>query len=175
MTLAAFKPTLPSQFPRVNNPFDAQTALTDLAGNTLTSSGYSQVSSAQAIVDLGYGVAEYQWALSISAIDVASTDEVYKLALIGSNDVAFGNGNCELLAYHEYAAAASARVVANKLAPVAATGVVVPDPGSAGSWDTFPFYNYRNGMNFRYVSLYAVLSGTTPSITFISWIGPDSN
>lgn len=175
MTLAAFKPALPSQLPRVNNPFDAQTALTDITGNTLTASGYSQFASAQAIVDLGYGVAEYQWALSISALDVSSTDEVYKLALIGSNDVAFGNGNCDLLAYHEYAAQASARVVANKLAPVAATGVVIPDPGSAGSYDTIPFYNYKNGMNYRYVSLYLVLSGTTPSITFISWISPDSD
>lgn len=174
MTLAAFKPSLPSQFPRINNPFDAQTALTDLAGNTLTASGYSQLSSAQAIVDLGNGNGEYQWALSISAIDVASTDELYKFCLIGSNDIAFGNGNCDLLGYHEYAAAASARVVANKLAPVAATGVVVPDPGSVGSWDTFPFYNYRNGQTFRYVSLYCDISGTTPSVSFISWISPDS-
>ena len=175
MTLAAFKPSLPSQLSRINNPWDAQTALTDLAGNTLTASGYSQFSSAQAIVDLGYGNAEYQWALSISAIDVTSGDELYKFALIGSNDVAFGNGNCDLLGYHEYAAAASARVVANKLAPVATTGVVIPDPNSAGSWDTFPFYNYRNGQTFQYVSLYLVISGTTPSVTFGSWISPDSD
>lgn len=174
MTLASTKPSLPSQFPRINNPFDAQTALTDLAGNTLTASGYSQFASAQAIVDLGYGNAEYQWALSITSLDVASGDELYKFCLIGSNDVAFGNGNCELLGYHEYAAAASARVVATKLAEVSATGVVVPDPGSAGSWDTFPFYNYRNGLTFRYVSLYLVISGTTPTISFKSWISPDS-
>lgn len=175
MTLAAFKPSLPSQFPRVNNPFDAQNALTDLAGNTLTASGYSQLASAQAICDLGYGNGEYQWALSISALKVSAGDELYKFALLGSNDVAFGNGNCDLLGYHEYAAAASARVVANKLAPVAATGVVIPDPGSAGTWDTFPFYNYRNGQTFRYVSLYLVISGASPTTTFISWISPNSN
>ncbi len=174
MTLAAFKPALPSVLPQINNPFDAQTALTDITGNTLTASGYSQFASAQAIADLGYGNAEYQWALSISAIDVASADELYKFCLIGSNDVAFGNANCELLGYQEYAAASSARVVANKLAPVGATGVVIPDPNSTGSWDTFPFYNYRNGQTFRYVSLYLVISGTTPSISFKSWISPDT-
>lgn len=174
MTLAAYKPTLPSQFPRVNNPWDAQTALTDLTGNTLTATGYSQYASAQAIVDLGYGAAEYQWALSITALKVSAGDELYKFALVGSNDVAFGNGNCELLAFHDYAAAASARVVATKMAEVSATGVVIPDPNSAGSWDTFPFYNYVNGQTFRYASLYLVISGTSPTTTFKSWIAPDS-
>lgn len=175
MTLAAYASTLPSQFPRVNNPFDAQTALTDLAGNTLTATGYSQFSSADAVVDLGYGAAEYQWALSISALKVSAGDELYKFALIGSNDSAFGNGNCDLLAYHDYAAAASARVVPTILAPVATTGVVIPDPNSAGSWDTFPFYNYVNGRTFRYVKLRVIISGTSPTTTFISWISPDSN
>lgn len=174
MTLAAFKPTLPSQFPRVNAPFDAQTALTDLAGNTLTATGYSQFASAQAIVDLGYGAAEYQWAISFSALKVSATDEVYKFALIGSNDVAFGNANCELLAFHDYAGLAANRVVATKTAPVGATGVVIPDPGSAGSCDVFPFYNYVNGSTYRYVSLYVQIAGTSPTCTFISWITPDN-
>lgn len=114
--------TIPSQITQLPTSWDAMLAFAD--GQTLTATGYlNTLNSGQ--LDLGgtAGVAnpisaagrtDAIWCLNISAIDVSSSDETYQFGLLGSNDVAFGNGNVELLAFHDFAAAASGRVFANK-------------------------------------------------------------
>ena len=110
---------IPSQVTTFPCPFDAMTAFTDT--QTLTATGYlNNLNSG--LLDLGgakpvsaVGRVDGIFNLDITAIDVASGDETYAFALLGSNDSAFGNGNVELLAYHDIAAASSGRVIATLL------------------------------------------------------------
>lgn len=161
---------IPSQITQLPVSWDAMTAFTD--GQTLTATGYlNNLNSGQ--LDLGgtAGVAnpisaagrtDAIWTVNISAIDVSSSDETYQFGLLGSNDVAFGNGNVELLAFHDLAAAASGRVFANLLG---ASPAIPPNRRIA-----IPFTNLMQGINYRYLRARAVIGGTTPSITVSSWI-----
>lgn len=178
MTLLAFKNTLPSVLPRTICPFDLGTAFGPSTGQTLTTSGWAQLNSAQAVAAIGPGAFDLDWALSISALKYSAGNETYQFALMGSNDPNFGNGNCDLLGFADYAAAASGRVVPNILAPTgasAAGGVVIPDPQNVGTFDVMPFRNYKNGYTYKNVGLYVTLGGTAPSVTFASWVNKDMN
>ena len=107
---------IPSQVPFYATPFDAQTAFT--SAQTLVATGYlNNLNSGQ--VDLGgsspssaAGRTNGMWVLDITALDFSSNDEIYTFHLVGSNDVAFGNGNVEQLATHNFAATAALRTVA---------------------------------------------------------------
>jgi len=93
------------------------TAFTDT--QVVTATGYlNNLNSG--LLDLGgaspvsaVGRTDGMWNLDISAVNMVTTDETYKFALLGSNDIAFGNGNVELLAFHDLAALAANRVIAN--------------------------------------------------------------
>jgi hypothetical protein len=118
--------TIPSQVTTFPCPYDATLAFT--SAQTLTATGYlNNLNSGQ--LDLGGGApvsaagrTDFIWNMDITAIDVSSGDETYKLHLFGSQDVAFGNGNVELLAFHDLAAASAGRQVATIL------GVTPDDP-----------------------------------------------
>lgn len=161
---------IPSQGTAYHGPWDATLAFTD--AQTLTATGYlNNLNSGQ--LDLGGAVpvsaagrTDFIWDNLISAIDVSSGDETYGLALLGSNDVAFGNGNVELLAYHDLAAASSGRLIATLLGVTPA----IPPTGAAGSRIQLPASNMMQGILYRYVRARAIIGGTTPSITLRSWI-----
>src|SRR5262245_58631381 len=104
--------TLPSQVPIQAVPFDANLALATQPSQTLTATGYM---GAPNQIDIGPGRTEGYWAIDITAIDFTSGDETYKFHLFGSNDVAWGNGNVDLLAFHDFAAATAGRQVATIL------------------------------------------------------------
>lgn len=151
-------------------PWDAMTAFTDT--QTLTATGYlNNLNSG--LIDLGgsnpvsaVGRVDAVWNVDITAIDVSSGDETYWLALLGSNDSAFGNGNVELLAFHDLAAASSGRVIATLLGVTPA----IPSIGVAGSFLKIPFCNLMQGIAYRWLKCRAVIGGTTPTITMTSWI-----
>lgn len=105
--------TLPSIQPHFTVPLDNLMQFS--SAQTLTSTGY--FNDENAVVTLGEGRFTGMLALDITAIDVASGDETYKICLFGSNDSAFGNGNVDLLAFHDFAAASAGRQVATILAP----------------------------------------------------------
>lgn len=160
--------TIPSQFQVYPSPLDAAMEFT--TGETLTATAYMG-SSAQ--LDLGganpaaaAGRHEGIWNILISAIDMSSNDETYRFNLMGSNDAAWGNGNVELLAFHDLAAVTAGRIVATILGATPA----IPPTGLTGTQLQILFSNMRQRILYRYLRGYIVIGGTTPSITYRSWI-----
>jgi hypothetical protein len=161
---------IPSQITTFPCPWDAMTAFTDT--QVLTATGYlNNLNSGQ--IDLGgakpvaaAGRVDGIWNIDITNIKVSTTDEVYKLHLFGSQDVAFGNGNVELLAFHDLAALAANRQVATILGATP----TIPPTNLAGTIIQLPFTNLMQRIYYRYLRAYAVISGTTPTITVTSWI-----
>ena len=156
--------TLPSITPEFTVPLDANMQFA--SAQTVTATGY--VNNTTAVLDMGLGRFTGMLALLISAIDISSGDETYKFNLLGSNDNAFGNGNVDLLAFHDFSAATAGRQVATILAPSPA----IPQSGRAGSFIYIPFTNLMQGFVYRYAKLYCVAGGTTPSVTLSAWISP---
>jgi hypothetical protein len=162
--------TIPSQVTTFPCPYDALLAFT--AAQTITATGYlNNLNSGQ--VDLGgpnpvsaAGRTDFIWNMDITACDFSSANETYQMCLFGSNDASFGNGNVELLAFHDIAAASSGRVVATILGASPA----IPATGLAGTIIQLPATNLMQRIYYRYLRAYAVLGGTTPSITLTSWI-----
>jgi hypothetical protein len=157
-------PTLPSIPPTLAVPFDAALDLSN-GSQTLAATGYM---GAPNTVDWGAGRVAGMWAIDITNIDVSSVDEVYKFHLFGSNDISFGNGNVELLAFHDFAAAVAGRQVATILGASPA----MPPAGMAGTEIFIPFMNLMQRITYRYLRGYVVISGTTPTVTFRSWVAP---
>lgn len=162
--------TVPSQLPDLATPFDAMLAFT--SAQTLTATGYlnnlnsGQVDFGGSSPSSGAGRKEGIWCFDITAIDMASADETYKFHLFGSNDVAFGNGNVELLAFHDLAAVTAGRQVATILGATP----TIPPVGLAGTVFKIPFLTLRQRIVYRYVRAYVVIGGTTPSVTVTSWL-----
>lgn len=156
--------TLPSIPPEFAVPFDA--AL-DLSGGaqTLTATGYMGSPNQ---IDIGQGRFTGIMALDVSAIDVAGGDESYKFNLLGSNDVSWGNGNVELLAFHDIGAASSTR----QIATILGASPALPPPGRTGSMIFLPFSNLMQEIVYRYLRGYVVIGGATATVTFRSWVSP---
>lgn len=157
--------SLPSIVPEWDVPLDIATAFAN--GQTLTATGY--VNAIQAQVDLGGGRWVGKLNIDISAMDLSSADETYRLFLLGSNDAAFANGNVEILNVQDFAAASAGRLVPTIVPPSDA----VPTLRKSASRFTIPVSNQRGIYVFRYLQLYAVLGGTTPSITLAAWLAGD--
>lgn len=156
---------LPSSLPQRVVPLDVLTAFS--TGQTLTASGY--VNQLQQQVDIGVGLWEGRLSLELSALDLSSGDETYRLFLLGSNDPAFGNGNVEILATQDFAAATAGRLLPT-VAP--ASNPAPPATRQSGRF-VVPVTNLRGTFLFRYLQLYAQLAGTTPSITLSAWLAAD--
>lgn len=162
--------TIPSQVVTYPAPFDAMTAF--CSAQTLTATGYfNNLNSGQ--IDLGgpspvsaVGRTDFIWSMDVTACDMSSNDESYKLNLFGSNDVAFGNGNVELLAFHDLAAVTAGRQVATILG----ASPTIPPTNLAGTIIQLPATNLMQRIYYRYLRMYLVAAGTTPSITLTSWI-----
>jgi len=161
---------IPSQITTFPCPYDAMLAF--CSAQTLNATGYfNNLNSGQ--LDLGgaapvsaAGRTDFIWCMDITTLDETTTDEVYKLHLFGSNDVAFGNGNVELLAFHDFAGLAANRQVATILG----ASPVIPPTGLGGTIIQIPATNLMQRIYYRYLRMYLVASGTTPIITCTAWI-----
>jgi hypothetical protein len=161
--------SLPSQTPSFAVPFDAQAKFAD--AQTLTATGYLQVGGNPGQIDLGSsntvnasssaGRYVASWILNITAIDFANNDETYRFFLLGSNDVAFGNGNVECLAAHDFAAVTAGRFI---------TPLLGASPANAPFVQSVPFVNLWQKIVYRFLRAQCVITGTTPSVTVTSWI-----
>jgi hypothetical protein len=162
--------TIPSQITTLPCPYDAMLAF--CGAQTLTATGYfNNLNSGQ--IDLGgpapasaAGRTDFVWSMDITAIDMSSNDESYKLHLFGSNDVTFGNGNVELLAFHDLAAVTAGRQVATILG----ASPTIPPTNLGGTIIQLPATNLMQRIYYRHLRMYLVAAGTTPSITLTSWI-----
>jgi hypothetical protein len=156
---------LPSSLPHRAVPLDIQTAFS--TGQTLTASGY--INNTQSQIDIGVGLWEGRLTLELTALDLSSGDETYRLMLLASNDPAFGNGNVEVLATQDFAAASAGRLLPTVVPP----SVAVPAAGRQSSRFVAPVTNLRGQYLFRYLQLYALLGGTTPSISLAAWLAAE--
>lgn len=112
------------------------------------------------ILDLGAALMEGKLVVNYSGLDVVTGDEAYTFMLEGSPDATFGTaGNITVLAMQRIGGATGATPVGT--ADAAAGSIVVP------------FRNERNGTLFRYVRLYTLLAGTSPSIVFSAFLAKD--
>lgn len=153
----------PYHLPEKAVPLDVSMAFATNA-QTLTASGF--VNSQQTQVDLGVGLWEGRLALDIAALKLSAGDETYRLFLLGSNDPAFGNGNVEILATQDFAAASAGRL----LPTIAPASNSVPSSGRQNSRFVLPVTNMRGIFLLRYFQLYAQLGGTAPSISLQAWL-----
>lgn len=156
--------------------FDANAVLSDNAA-AYTASGYAQVNGADALVDLGgnQGVTitlpsiddvstitpqqpriDAYCIVDVTAIDIASGNETYKIMLMLSNDPAFGSGTAVNAAMIEVGKGASL------------DGLNMKD-SVIGRYE-LGFTNNVAGAIYQYAKLYLVLGGTTPSINISSFI-----
>lgn len=157
--------TLPAIVPHYSVPYDASLDLTGGTNATFTATGYLNGTTN---LDVGPGRVTGLWAMDISNMKVSVTDEVYKFHLMGSNDAAWGNGNVELLAYHDFASLVANRVVATILGASPA----IPPTNIVGTEIAIPFSNLMQRIVYRYLRAYVVISGTSPTVTLRSWIAP---
>lgn len=155
--------TLPSVPPNFTLPHDA--LLEFASAQTLTSTGY--VNNTAAVLTIGGGRFTGALVLDVSALDQGTGDETYNIFILGSNDSAFGNGNVENLGSYDFGASAH-RIINTILG----SNVSVPPTGLAGTLVPIFFTNFRQGIVYQYLKCYAVLAGTTPSITLTAWVTP---
>ena len=163
---------IPSQITTFPCPYDATLAFCSAQTLNSVASGFL-AGNVNATLDLGGAVpvsaagrTDFIWNMDITVLDETTTDEVYKLHLFGSQDPVFGNGNVELLAFHDFAG-----VVANRqVATILGVNPVIPPAGLGGTIIQIPATNLMQRIYYRYLKVYTKLSGTTPILTFTSWI-----
>lgn len=143
--------------------FDANLQLSDNAA-AYAASGWTQVGGAQAIIDLGgnQGATPVQNAridavaiVDVTAIDISSGNETYKVLVVGSNDPGLATGNVCLGAIELC---------------VAGAGDVPNNASNVTGRAEIMFTNNLAGNFYEYVGLYLVIAGTTPSINIESFI-----
>lgn len=125
----------------------------------VTATGSAQVGGSDEILDLGSAdvLCIGDVVIDVSAIDIASTDEVYNILLEGSDSSTFASG-IEVLA---------ACLLGDGTTLLGETTV----DSDTGRY-ILPFRNERNGRKYRYVRLRHVISGTTPSINYTAFLCP---
>ncbi len=160
--------TLPVFVPSRAVPIDV--GLQFCSAQALTATGYfNNIVGAGVNIDIGPGRKEMYWVFDISAMDLASANETYVLHLLGSNDSSWTNGAVEILCSADFAAATAGRLVPTICPPSDA----VPPTGLTSGRFCLPFSNHKGQYVFRYIRMYLVAGGTTPSITLTSWLAPD--
>jgi hypothetical protein len=161
---------IPSQVTTFPCPYDATLAF--CSAQVVTATGYlNNLNSGQ--LDLGGGSpvsaagrTDFIWNMLLTAANFGTADESYTFRLLGSNDVAFGNGNVELLAMHDIAATAALR---NLTAILGATPTI-PPTNLAGTLLQLPATNLMQRIYYRYLRAHMVAVGTGPSVSITSWI-----
>lgn len=126
---------------RIHRILDALTILKD-AGLVAVSAA-AQVSAADKILDLGTGHLEAEAIIDVTAIEVATGDELYEIEFQLSNSATFASG-----------------IVATGILKLGDSSV---NDGSADSKTgryTLPVSNEFNGTLYRYARLYTKVAGT---------------
>jgi hypothetical protein len=161
---------IPSQVTTFPCPYDATLAF--CSAQAITASGLV-VGNVNPTIDLGganpqsaAGRTDFVWTMDITAANFGTADESYTLRLLGSNDVAFANGNVELLAMHDFAATAALR---NLTAVLGATPTI-PPAGLGGTIVQMLCTNLMQRIYYRYLKIHMTVVGTGPSFTMTSWI-----
>ncbi len=109
----------------------------------LKAAGLVAASAAGSIIlDLGDGFMDADCVLDVTALEVATGDEIYTISVEGSNVAAMTSGSVEL----------AKMTLGNNPAPA--------DADTSVGRHILPFRNELNGTLYRYVRLYTTVAGT---------------
>lgn len=135
--------------------FDSQTQLSDQSG-AITASAAAQVGGSNQIIDFGLNTRiDAQVIIDVSAIDIASTDEAYCFMIQGSASSSFASGIKNLGEM--------------TIGATAGAGMGGAADSLIGRYE-FGITNEQADVMYRYVRLYRLISGTTPSITSTAFL-----
>ena len=149
--------------------FDANLELSDNAAS-YTVTGFAQCRGTDGLVDLGgnQGTSPKQQAridavcvCDVTTLDATTTDEAYRLLILGSNDPGFAAGKIVVLGEVELAGGVLS-VLGPGVAGVTGTSVI-------GRYE-ISFTNQQAGVYYQYVKMWMVLSGTTPILNLEAFI-----
>jgi hypothetical protein len=136
--------------------YDAATVLKD--AGLVAASAAAQVSSADKILDVGDSVLTGSLVIDVSAIEVASNDEVYRIRLEGSNSATFAS-NIQGLGSMRIGSAGG--LGTNHLL------------STTGRYE-IRFANVQNGVTYRYLRAYTEVGGTIATgINYTAFIAKD--
>lgn len=122
---------------------------------SLKSAGLVAASADGDILDLGDGLVDALLVIDVSAVEIATGDEIYTVSLEGSNIAAMTSGSVCL----------AKKVFGNLVVPMDAA------LSAAGRY-VVPFRNEENGTIFRYVRLSTLVAGDVATgINFSAFIG----
>jgi hypothetical protein len=164
--MALTRAPLPINLPTRSTPWDSALAFGDHV--TMTTFGWVP-GAAGGYITVPRGRFQGLWNLQVFSADVSSTNETYQFFLYGSNDPNFGNGNLDLLGMYDIAATSALRVPTGVGLGAAWPGLAA---GTGAAIYSMPVSNERDVYTFEFINLYCEIGGTTPSITFSSWISP---
>lgn len=132
--------------------FDAETELHDGAA-AITTSGVGQVGGADQILDVGDGVAEVDFVALVTSLDFTTGDETYSLIVQGSSTPDFSS---DIVSHGEIRLG---------------NGVAGADDDTSPGQRILGVSNERaSGDTSRYIRLYILVGGTSPSITFMAYL-----
>jgi hypothetical protein len=107
------------------------------------------------VCDFGAGLVEGIMFVDVTAIEIADNDELYKIALQGSEKSNFSD------TYEDLA-----------ILELGANEVLDSDQDSAIGRYQVPFRNEKNGTVYRYGRIYSTVSGSVSTgINFTAWLG----
>lgn len=132
--------------------FDTATQLKD--AGAITADAPAQVGGANAILDLGLARVDARVVVDVSAIDVASGDELYNLRFQLSNSASFASG-----------------VIGGPILQLGDSTVLIGESADSlvGRYE-MGVCNEVNGTLYRYARLYTDVGGTTPSINYTAYL-----
>lgn len=136
---------------------DAEMVLAD-AGTAGTATFVPDIDSADQILDLGPARMEGVLVVDVTAVEIASNDELYTFTLQGSTAAAFTAGTIQNLAMLDFGATEVRK------------GAAIDS--SVGRYEMW-FCNEQDDITYRYLRLHVTVSGTidTTGITFGAFIG----
>lgn len=140
----------------MNFPIDAATGLIKRAAAqaAVTTSGYVGTQHDQGAATLTDGVL----VVNVEAVDIASNDEFYAFRVVASNVSDRSDGVI---------------VAERRIGKAAGVGTGHTVDAAAGDRLVIPFRTEYNRTAYRYIDLYLLVGGTTPSVTFNAYISKD--
>jgi hypothetical protein len=127
---------------REHKTFDSELELKD--AGLVAADAAAQVDSADKVITLGAGLVEGNIVIDVSAIEIASNDEIYKVTLQGSDNSDFSTGDEVDLAE----------------ITLGAKEVIGGDQDSIVGRYIVPFRNEKAGTVYPYVRIYTDVGGT---------------
>ena len=129
---------------RPTGTFDANLEFKD--AGLVAASAAAQVDSAAKYVDVGTGLFKGCMIIDVSALEIASNDEIYDIVIQGSNTTAFTATGIVELAQLNLSASEVKRTDCDK-------------DDSTGRYKLY-FDNENDGTYYRYLRIYTVVSGS---------------